>query len=155
LFRSGLLVALLVVVLDQATKALILASFETGEALEVLPFFNLVLVWNRGVSFGMLDTAGAGAPWILSGIALAVVVGLLVWLRRAEEWPLAAGLALVIGGALGNVIDRVRFGAVVDFIDVHAVGWHWPAFNVADSAIVVGAAVLVLDGLLAPRSKTT
>lgn len=155
MFRFGLLVALLVVVLDQATKALVLVSFEDGEVLPVLPFFNLVLVWNRGVSFGMLDSAGAGAPWILSGIALAVVVGLLVWLRRAEERPLALGLALVIGGALGNVIDRVRFGAVVDFLDFHALGWHWPAFNVADSAICIGAAVLVLDGLLAPKSKTT
>jgi len=153
MLRYGLAIALLVIILDQVTKQVVLGGFATGEVREVLPFFNLVLVWNRGVSFGMFGSAGV--PWLLSGIALAVVIGLAIWLRRAESRVVASGLALVIGGALGNVIDRVRFGAVVDFLDVHAFGWHWPAFNVADSAICIGAAVLVLDGLLAPRSQTT
>lgn len=153
MLRYGLSIALLVIVLDQATKQVVLGGFETGEVREVLPFFNLVLVWNRGVSFGLLGSAGV--PWLLSGIALAVVIGLVIWLRRTETRMVATGLALVIGGALGNVIDRVRFGAVVDFLDLHAFGWHWPAFNVADSAICIGAAVLVLDGLFTPRSQTT
>ena len=153
MLRYGLSIALLVIILDQATKQVVLAGVATGEVREVLPFFNLVLVWNRGVSFGMFGSASV--PWLLSGIALAVVVGLLVWLRRTDNGLVALGLALVIGGALGNVIDRIRFGAVIDFLDFHAFGWHWPAFNLADSAICVGAVVLVLDGLLAPRSETT
>jgi signal peptidase II len=95
------------------------------------------------------------APWLLSGLALAVVIGLLVWLRRTEHWLIAIGLGLVIGGALGNVVDRLRYGAVVDFLDFHAAGYHWPAFNVADAAICIGAAVIVVDGLLAPRRQYT
>lgn len=153
MLRLGLLVALAVIVLDQITKALVLGSLE--EAVRVTPFFNLVLVWNRGVSFGMLDSGGTGTPWLLSGLALAVVIGLVLWLRRTDTRLVAIGLGLVIGGALGNVIDRVRFGAVVDFLDFHLAGFHWPAFNVADSAICIGAAVLLVDGLRAPRRQYT
>ena len=155
MLRSGLGVALIIVVLDQLTKALVLGTFETGQALAVTPFFNLVLVWNRGVSFGMFGSGGAFAPWLLSGLALAVVIGLVAWLRRTDQWLTALGLGLVIGGALGNVIDRIRFGAVVDFLDFHAAGWHWPAFNVADASIVVGAALLLADGLLVSRRQPT
>src|SRR5690606_9236152 len=90
-------------------------------------------------------------PWVLSGLALAVVVLLLVWLRRVDHVLTATGLGLIIGGALGNVIDRVRFGAVLDFLDFHAFGWHWPAFNVADSAISVGAVLLLVVALRMPR----
>jgi signal peptidase II len=153
--RYGILLALLVIVVDQTTKLVVLAAFETGEVRPVLPFFNLVLVWNRGVSFGMLGSSGAAVRWLLTGFALVVVIVLLVWLRRVDSRLTASALGLVMGGAVGNVIDRVRFGAVVDFLDVHAAGWHWPAFNVADSAICVGAVLLVLDNLLAPRSQTT
>ena len=95
------------------------------------------------------------APWLLSGLALAVVIGLLFWLRRSEHAMMAIGLGLVIGGALGNVIDRVRYGAVVDFLDFHLAGWHWPAFNLADAGICVGAGLIVVDGLLAPRRQYT
>ena len=147
----GFSLAALVVLLDQASKWAVLAWL--AEPVRVTPFFNLVLVWNRGVSFGML--AGAGVPWVLSGLALAVVVALTVWLRRTDSVPVGVGLGLVIGGALGNVIDRIRFGAVVDFLDFHAMGWHWPAFNVADSAICLGAVVLLADGLFAPRRQHT
>ena len=94
-------------------------------------------------------------PWLLSGLALAVVVALGFWLRRVAHPLVGVALGLIIGGALGNVIDRVRFGAVVDFLDFHALGYHWPAFNVADSAICVGAALLLVDGLLAPRRQST
>jgi len=154
--RTGLLIALVVLVADQASKIAVLDFFAgSPQAVPVTSFFNLVLVWNRGVSFGMLDSAGAGVPWLLSGLALAVVVGLLYWLARAEHRLTAIGLGLVIGGALGNVIDRIRFGAVVDFLDFHAFGWHWPAFNVADASIVVGAGLLLVDGLLASRREAT
>jgi signal peptidase II len=153
MLHLGLVVAGLVVVLDQLTKWAVLSWLDQPIALT--PFFNLVLVWNRGVSFGMFDSDGALAPWLLSSLALAVTVALLVWLRRVEHPLTAVGLGLIVGGAVGNVIDRVRFGAVVDFLDVHAAGWHWPAFNVADSAICVGAALLLADGLLMHRRQST
>ena len=149
----GLSVAGLVVVLDQLTKWAILAWLD--RVIAVTPFFNLVVVWNRGVSFGMFDNASTLGPWLLSGLALAVVAVLLIWLRRADHPLTAAGLGLIIGGALGNVIDRVRFGAVIDFLDFHVLGWHWPAFNVADSAICVGAGLLLVDGLLMSRRHST
>jgi signal peptidase II len=149
----GLLVAVVVVIADQASKLVMLANLEGP--VEVTPFFNLVRVWNTGVSFGLFGSAGPGAPWVLSGLALAVVVGLGVWLFRTDAKLVAAGLGLVIGGALGNVIDRVRFGAVFDFLDFHAFGVHWPAFNLADAAIVVGAALLLVDGLLLERRRST
>jgi signal peptidase II len=153
MLRLGLVVAGTVVVLDQLTKWAILTWLE--RAIALTPFFNLVVVWNRGVSFGMFDSDGALAPWLLSGLALAVVAALLIWLRQVEHPLPAVALGLIIGGAVGNVIDRVRFGAVIDFLDVHAMGWHWPAFNVADSAICIGAALLLVDGLLMHRRHST
>jgi signal peptidase II len=154
--RLGVTVAVLVFGLDQLTKWAALYVLDLPDRpIVVTPFLNLVMVWNRGVSFGMLNSAGALAPWLLSGLALAVVIGLLVWLGRTEHWLNAIGIGLVIGGALGNVVDRLRYGAVVDFLDFHAAGYHWPAFNVADAAICIGAGVIVLDGLLAPRRQYT
>ena len=113
----------------------------------VLPFFNLVTVWNYGVSFGMFNTGVAATAWIFSALALAISGALTVWLAKADRVLLTASLGLIIGGAIGNVVDRIRFGAVFDFLDFHAFGWHWPAFNVADSAITVGVAVLFVDSL--------
>jgi signal peptidase II len=153
MLRLGLVAAATVVVLDQLSKWAILTWLD--RALALTPFLNLVVVWNRGVSFGMFDSDGELAPWLLSGLALAVVVALLVWLRRVEHLLPGVGLGLIIGGAVGNVIDRMRFGAVIDFLDVHALGWHWPAFNVADSAICIGAALLLVDGLLMHRRHST
>ena len=115
----------------------------------------MVLVWNRGVSFGMFSDAGSAGPLILTCLAIAVVIGLIYWLRQAEGWGTLIGLGLVIGGALGNVIDRIRFGAVVDFLDFHIAQYHWPAFNVADAAICVGAGLLLIAGLLSPERQTT
>ena len=108
------------------------------------------MVWNRGVSFGMFQSGESGR-WLLSAVAVAIVVGLLIWLRRVDVWWLGAGLGAVIGGAIGNVVDRLWYdeGAVADFFDFHVAGWHWPAFNVADAAIVVGVGLILLDGLLA------
>jgi signal peptidase II len=114
---------------------------------EVTPFFDLVLVWNRGVSFGMLTGGGGVPPWALVALAGAIGLFLLAWLWRETRAPARLALWLVIAGAVGNVVDRLRFGAVVDFLDFHVNGYHWPAFNVADSAIVVGAGLLLLDSL--------
>lgn len=150
--RLGLALALGVVVLDQISKWVVLAQFaDAPRAIEVLPIFNLVLVWNKGVSFGLFGSASPWGPWILAGLAIVISGFLARWMTRAETRVTALGLALIIGGAVGNVIDRVRFGAVVDFLDVHVWGYHWPAFNVADSAITIGAAVLILETLFSGR----
>lgn len=154
--RHGLLMAILIILLDQVTKWVALVGLNLAEnPIIVTSFFNLVLVWNRGISFGIFNDAGAAGPWILSGLAIAVVLGLIYWLRQAEGWLSITALGLIIGGALGNVIDRFRFGAVIDFLDFHMANYHWPAFNVADAAIFVGAGLLLLDGLLSPERQTT
>jgi signal peptidase II len=154
--RLGLTVAVLLVGLDQLTKWVALDVLDlAAQPIMVTPFFNLVMVWNRGVSFGMLNSVGELAPWLLSGFSLGVVIGLLFWLRRSEHPLMAIGLGLVIGGAIGNVVDRLRYGAVVDFLDFHLAGYHWPAFNMADAGICVGAGLILVDGLLAPRRQYT
>ncbi|HMA87299.1 MAG TPA: signal peptidase II [Burkholderiales bacterium] len=134
---------------DQASKWAVLASFAPGERLRITGFFNLVLAFNKGAAFSFL----AGAPgWqtplfvAIALVAAAVVSALL--LRSPGRRMFSAALALILGGALGNVIDRLRFGQVVDFLDFHALGLHWPAFNVADSAITVGAGLLIIESFL-------
>ncbi|HET7199036.1 MAG TPA: signal peptidase II [Burkholderiales bacterium] len=141
--------AALVVAADQAAKALLAARFAPGERLELAPFVNLVFVYNPGAAFSFLSEAGGWQKPLLVGfaVAAAAVVSALI-VRRPGERLLCTGLALILGGALGNAIDRLRFGQVVDFLDFHAGAWHWPAFNVADSAITVGAALLILEGFL-------
>jgi signal peptidase II len=141
--------AALVVAADQLSKLAMLGNFAPGERVAVTAFFNLVLVFNRGAAFSFL----AGAPgWqtpLFAAVAVIAIVVVTVILLRSRGQPLmCAGLALILGGALGNLVDRLRFGHVVDFLDFHAFGWHWPAFNVADSAITIGAAVLILESLL-------
>lgn len=113
-------------------------------SVEILPFFNLTMVWNEGISFGLFQGSGI---WILTGLALAITILFSVWLSKAKAWIPAVALSLVIGGAIGNVIDRFRFGGVADFFDFHVMGWHYPAFNVADCGVVAGIALLVADGL--------
>lgn len=145
----GLGIAAATILLDQLSKAWILATLgETGGRKEIAPFFDLVLVWNHGVSFGLFNNGASLNAIIFSGMAAAIVLALLVWLSRAAKPLVALAIGLVIGGAIGNVIDRLRLGAVVDFLDAHLGSWHWPAFNVADSAICVGVALMVIDGLL-------
>jgi signal peptidase II len=141
------LASFVIVLADQLTKWIVLERFAPGERLELTGFFNLVLVFNKGAAFSFLAGAGGWQTPLLVGFALlaAVVVSVLL-LRSPGRRLFCAALALVLGGAVGNVIDRLRFGHVVDFLDLHAGGWHWPAFNVADSAITVGAALLILDG---------
>ena len=141
--------ALCVVVADQVTKALVLAHFSLGERVELTSFFNMVLVYNKGAAFSFLSDAGGWQTTALIVFALVAIgiVGAFI-VRSPGRTMLLTGLALILGGALGNLIDRVRFGQVVDFLDFHAAGWHWPAFNVADSAITVGAALLILEGFV-------
>ncbi|PWC34476.1 peptidase A8 [Azospirillum sp. TSO35-2] len=152
----GLIVAAAVVVLDQLSKWWILDSVmqPVPHVVEVTPFFNLVLVWNYGVSFGTFASGGALMPYVLSAIAAVIAVCLVFWLRQAERPLVALAIGVIIGGAVGNVIDRLRFGAVVDFLDFHAAGWHFWAFNVADSGISIGVVLLLLDGLFAGREKS-
>ena len=141
------LIAAAIVAADQLTKWLVLAHFAPGERLELTGFLNLVLVFNRGAAFSFLASAPGWQTPLLVAFALGAAIVVTVLLVRSRERRLfCAGLALILGGAVGNVIDRLRLGQVVDFVDLHAAGWHWPAFNVADSAITVGAALLILDG---------
>jgi len=119
----------------------------------VASFFNLVLTWNKGISFGLFNNDNSLNALILSALALAIVVVLVLWLRRAENALIAAGLGLIIGGALGNVIDRTLHGAVVDFLDFSIAGYHWPAFNAADSFISIGAVILIYDSLFSGRPR--
>ncbi len=140
-------VAAAIVVADQITKWLVLARFAPGERVELTGFMNLVLVFNKGAAFSFLaDAPGWQTPLLVAfALGAAVLVSVLL-VRDPSRRLYCAGLALILGGAVGNVIDRLRFGHVVDFLDLHAGGWHWPAFNVADSAITVGAVLLILDG---------
>lgn len=144
--------AALVVVLDQLSKAVVLGQLAVGESVYVAPFWNWVLTFNPGAAFSLLADQPGWQRWFFTGLALLVSAWLVVELRRpSTAGGLALALALVLGGALGNVIDRLRFGAVVDFIQWHVAGFYWPAFNIADSAITVGAVLLVVDQLLAHR----
>lgn len=141
-----LLLSIGVVLFDQLTKLWVMKLFVPGERLSVLPFFDLTLVFNEGAAFSFLSQAGGWQRWFFIGLTLLISAVLLVWLRRLrsdERWT-AVGLALILGGAWGNLFDRVRLGRVVDFLDFHWQQWHWPAFNVADSAITLGVAVLIL-----------
>lgn len=153
MLRLGLAVAILTALADQATKLVFFRYLVEGgrPLVEVLPFFNLVTVWNYGASFGMFNSGSRTGSAVFVVLAVVIVAGLVMWLRRVETRILGLALGLVIGGAVGNVIDRLRFGAVFDFLDFHALGWHWPAFNLADSAITVGVGLLLIDSLFAGR----
>ena len=150
----GLLAAVVVLAADQASKWWILSVIHLPEVgqIVVLPVLNLTMVWNRGVTFGLLNGFGQWSSVALAGVALAVVAALGVWLRRAELPLVATALGTIAGGAVSNVIDRLRFGAVVDFIHAHVGDWSWYVFNLADAAIVCGVVALVLESLL-PRTR--
>jgi len=152
--RFGYLIATVVIALDQATKYWIVHHvMAPPRVIEVNGFFNIVMVWNRGASFGMFKGESGIGPLILGVIAIVICVALTVWLSRVVHRWLGCALGLVIGGALGNVIDRIWHRAVADFLDFHAFGYHWPAFNVADIAISVGVGMLLLDGLIGGRGN--
>jgi len=143
----------LIVVADQASKYAVVQYFAGRPALEVTSFLNLVLVYNTGAAFSFLSDAAGWQRWLFIGIALVASAWIVYLLNRYPRQRLfALALALVLAGAVGNVIDRVVVGSVIDFLDFHAFGWHWPAFNVADSAITCGAALLIWDALR-PKSR--
>ena len=154
MFARGLATAAVVVILDQLSKAAVLAFFAArglGDRESVTSFFNLALTYNRGISFGLFN-GGAGLNALVFSLAAAAIVAvLLYWLSRVVSPFLAVAIGLIIGGAIGNVIDRLRLGAVVDFLDFHVGYLHWPAFNLADGAICIGVAAMLLDGLLLRR----
>ncbi len=148
---AGLAGAALWLAVDQASKEIVRASLAYGEVVPVTGFFNVLFLHNRGAAFGMF-ASGSWQPQALlafGGLAM-LVVAVLLWRSAHDRW-ITAALALILGGAAGNVIDRVRFGAVVDWLDFHAGGWHWPAFNLADAGLTVGVAILLMRDLTAAR----
>ena len=156
LYRLAAWVAVLGLFADQGSKWALIRymTARNGEPAKVLPIFDLVMWWNHDTSFNLLHIGSAYGPYIFALASLVIIALLVLWLSRVEKPILAAAIGAVIGGALGNVVDRLRFGAVADFFDAHIGNLHWPAFNVGDSLIVVGVAVLALDGLFGD-GKTT
>lgn len=150
-----LLIAAVVVILDQITKHLILGRFQPGESMPITSFFNLVLAFNTGAAFSFLANAGGWQRLFFIGVALGAVV-VISWLlhRHHAERMFSLGLALILGGAIGNVIDRIWLGKVIDFLLFYYREWAWPAFNVADSAITVGAALLIFDSFVSGKRPT-
>ena len=150
---TGAALALMLIAADQAVKAYFLygLGFTEGQMLRVTPFLDLVLVWNYGMSFGLFGQHQEDASRALLVVALLACAGLSIWMLRAQSWRVVIALALVIGGALGNAIDRALYGAVADFFYFHINEHYWPAFNVADAAIVVGVGILLLDAWRAPK----
>ena len=153
--RLVLVIGLAVLVADLITKQIMLGwIFDPPRRVEILPFLNFAPVWNPGISFGMLADAGGAVPMLLTALAFAVAAWM-VWkapgFKRFERF----GAGLIAGGAVGNALDRIRFGKVVDFIDVYVQTWHWPAFNIADAAITVGASLWILSLFVEKENETT
>ncbi len=147
-FLPGLCIAALVAILDQLSKWWVVeVVMNPPRSIEITPFFNLVMGWNKGVSFGLFNNDSSVTAWLLPVVAVVIVGVVTVWLFRVDRLVLGAALGFIIGGAVGNIVDRLRYGAVADFLDFHAMGFHWPAFNLADSMITVGAIVLIFDSL--------
>jgi len=146
-----------VIVLDQYSKWLAETQLVPHQPLALLPSLNLALMYNTGAAFSFLSDAGGWQRWLFTGLAVIVSVGLVIWLARlpARQRLVAMALALILGGAIGNVIDRIRFGHVIDFIQVYYSDWYFPAFNAADSAITLGVILLLLDAVLKPRHGDT
>ena len=144
----GLLIALAVIIIDQLSKYLILHIVLAEYAAIVLtPFFALVRAWNTGVSFSMFNNFGGYGVYLLSGAALLIVAALIHWLKTEKSRMMQVALGFIIGGAIGNVIDRIRLGAVFDFLDFYIGDYHWPAFNAADSFICIGAALIIIHSI--------
>jgi signal peptidase II len=148
-------VSVLSLLLDQASKLAVDGSMQLFESIPLLPYFNLTYVHNTGAAFSFLSDAGGWQRWLFAGLAVVMssIIGL--WLARLKqhETLMAVALALVLGGAIGNLIDRVAYGYVIDFLDVYYQDWHWPAFNIADSAICVGVALMLLESFGVGRKE--
>lgn len=167
--KKGLIISAATIFLDQLHKYIMIYVMELprfmlnnspiiesgSKNIELTSFFNIVMVWNRGVSFGMFNSGEVAKyqPLLLIALALLIVALLLNWLRKTADNLQIWGIGLIIGGALGNVIDRIMYGAVADFFDFHLGEWHWPAFNIADSCICIGVFILVIESFSAKRSK--
>ena len=144
--------ALLILIADQFTKVLILGYYRLGDATYVTSFFNVVRVHNAGAAFSFLANAGGWQRWLFTGIGIAAAI-FIIWMLKSHPGQklFSFALACILGGAIGNVIDRTLYGYVVDFLDFHYAGWHFPAFNIADSTISIGAVCLILDEILRVR----
>ena len=155
LFYSMCGLSAVAVLLDQLTKWLVFRVLLMDDEVErvILPVFSLVKRYNTGISFSIFATEHAGGPWIFALLAIVIALGLLIWLSQTADGLPAVGLALVVGGAVGNVIDRLREGAVMDFLLFHWREWAWPAFNLADSAITIGVALLIYDGVFGGKKR--
>ena len=149
------LITLFILSFDQITKTIIVTTFFNGESQAISSFFNVVRVHNPGAAFSFLSDAGGWQRWALSALTILVSVMIIIWISRLnrEKWLEGLSLSMILGGALGNLWDRLTFGYVVDFLDFHWMSWHFPAFNLADSAISLGAVILILDSFLTSRSE--
>jgi signal peptidase II len=145
LWLSGLVIAL-----DQASKLYMASWLSLYETVAVMPYFNLTMAHNTGAAFSFLAQAGGWQRWFFVGLTTVIVIGLFIWLKKLNSTAKteAIAISLILGGAIGNVVDRLEHGYVIDFLDVYYGSYHWPAFNIADSAIVIGAILLILDSLL-------
>jgi signal peptidase II len=153
--RLGVLLTIATLALDQASKLFLLFAYELPlkEPLVLAPFLELIVVWNRGISYGLFQQESELGRWVLLAVMVAAAVGLSVWMARATSRLLAASLGLIVGGAVGNAVDRIAYGAVFDFVHVHVGSFSWYVFNVADAAIVAGVAGLVYDSLVLDKGR--
>jgi signal peptidase II len=153
--RIGFAVALITLVLDQASKLYTLFVYDlpVREPVELTPFLNLIVVWNRGISYGLFQQHTDLGRWILIVVSILASIGLSIWIRRTTARLLAASLGLIVGGAIGNVIDRLAYGAVFDFLQLHWGSWSWYVFNVADAAIVAGVVGLLYDSFVLEKRR--
>jgi signal peptidase II len=139
--------SLLAVILDQGSKLVIAGSMQLYQSIPIMPYFNFTYVHNTGAAFSFLSEAGGWQRWFFAGLALVISIVITIWLSRLKqhETLLAVALSLVLGGAIGNLIDRLAYGYVIDFLDVYYQTWHWPAFNIADSAITLGVILMLVE----------
>lgn len=157
-FRTGLCwlwVAVFVLIADRVSKQLALYYLSDYVPVPVLPFFNLTLAYNTGAAFSLLSHASGWQTWLFGGLAIVVSIGLLLWLKRlspSQRW-MGIALTFILGGALGNLWDRVSYGHVIDFIELYAWGWYWPAFNIADSMICIGAIMILWDAIFFKKKQ--
>ncbi|ORU89903.1 MAG: signal peptidase II [Cycloclasticus sp. symbiont of Poecilosclerida sp. M] len=150
-------ISAVVLLLDQLSKLWVVENFALYESVSIIPYLNLTYVHNTGAAFSFLSTAGGWQRWVFAAIAVIAVIILTVWLKRLkrdETW-LAFSLSLILGGAIGNLYDRIAYGYVIDFFDVYYQQWHWPVFNVADSAISVGVTILLIDTFFNERRESS
>jgi signal peptidase II len=153
--RLGFAAALLTLVLDQGSKLGLLFGYELPirEPVVLAPFINLIVVWNRGISYGLFQQHSEVGRWLLTALSIAAALALFLWMRRAENRVLALALGLIAGGAIGNAVDRIAYGAVFDFVHVHVGSFSWYVFNIADAAIVAGVVGLIYDSVFAGRGQ--